>query len=627
MRNSKWSGIIMAFIFVACWFGVCNLYGQGQNPSASTVEQYLKLAEEKRQAGDVRGATDYLNKAASKCWDEKDYPKAIQYYNQSIELNKIISNGNAIAGINCNLGTIYSDMNEYEKSYEHFKLAYTYRKEKNEHLSVISSLINMSLSLNKMERFNESIKILEEALEIAKSINDYKQIHSCYGNLAETYGRAGNTKRAREYFNMYQIVHESLISDSQKQLNEADLKALLAEKEEELAEKERELAEREKLFAEREKLFAEREGDLDDIIRRNVSSGVSSGLAEMSKKFLEVDTERRLALDSLSRAGLVYEILKNDYEISKLQIQQEKTKSRILFGGLFLTVFVVFIIGFFLQQKKKDNRSLALQRDQIASQRKEIMDSIYYAQHIQLAIMPDPSLRHEILSDHFLFLRPRDIVSGDFYWATRHGNKSVVVAADCTGHGVPGAFLSMLGISYLNEIVLKLGIYTASEILDQLRDNIKTTMTRTSERRDGMDLALCVIDYDSMELQYAGAYSPLYIVRKGELMIYSPDKMPVGIHTFVGEETKFTNHVIPLQNEDMLYIFTDGYIDQFGGKNDTKFKSKPFKQLLTRLSTMPTEQQKNILIETHDQWKGTGFQVDDILVIGIRITEPTNENG
>jgi serine phosphatase RsbU (regulator of sigma subunit) len=281
-------------------------------------------------------------------------------------------------------------------------------------------------------------------------------------------------------------------------------------------------------------------------------------------------------------------------------------------------------------QKKKDNRQLALQRDQIADQRKEIMDSIHYAKHIQYAVMHDPTLNHEIISDHFLFFRPRDIVSGDFYWATRRGNKSVVVAADCTGHGVPGAFLSMLGISFLNEIVLKLGVVIASKIIDELRYNIKTIMSRTNaygEQRDGMDMALCIIDYDTMKLQYSGAYNPLYIVRNGELIEYTADKMPVGIHLYVDEEKKFTNHEISLQNDDMLYMFTDGFIDQFGGTRDTKFKSRPFEQLLTKIATLPTEEQKDILTLTHDQWKGTGYKVDDILVIGIRIHEPHKDRG
>lgn len=265
--------------------------------------------------------------------------------------------------------------------------------------------------------------------------------------------------------------------------------------------------------------------------------------------------------------------------------------------------------------------TVTAQRDKIAGQRREILDSIQYAKRIQKATMPNADEMRMILYDHFIFFRPRDIVSGDYYWATRKDNKSVAVVADCTGHGVPGAFMSMIGISFLNEIVLKREIKTASEILNELRTNVKFVLSQTGtigEQRDGMDMSLCIIDYEAMELQYAGAYNSLYLIRKGELIEHKADRMPVGIYIH-GREKDFTNHVISLQHDDMLYTFTDGYVDQFGGENNSKFKTSPFKQLLTRISTTPTEHQRESLIETHDQWKGAGFQLDDILVMGIRI--------
>ncbi len=260
------------------------------------------------------------------------------------------------------------------------------------------------------------------------------------------------------------------------------------------------------------------------------------------------------------------------------------------------------------------------QRDQIAEQRREIMDSIHYAKRIQKAIMPGSEVMHQIVPDHFLFFRPRDVVSGDYYWATRKGNKSVIVAADCTGHGVPGALMSMIGISFLNEIVLKQEMGKASDILNELRTKIKTILSQTGavgEQRDGMDVALCIIDYEAMELQYAGAYNSLYVIRNGELIEYKADKMPVGIH--IGEEKNFTNHVVSLEDNDMLYIFSDGYIDQFGGENSTKFKTLPFKKLLVSVSELPVEQQKEKLMEAHENWKGEEKQIDDMIVIGIRI--------
>jgi len=418
--------------------------------------------------------------------------------------------------------------------------------------------------------------------------------------LSEIYTIIGNTKKAAEYFDMYKTVHDAISKDSESrhktQLSEVTMRAQLAEMERELAETRRRYADYE--------------------------------LAEISKELEGLDSANRILMESKSKAELMIENLENKEIIAELEkrkiedrLKIEQAKSRSLIVGLLAAFVGIIIIVYFFWQKKRDNLKLAQQRDQIDGQRMEIMSSIRYAQRIQYAILPDTTLSEEILSDHFIFFLPRDIVSGDYYWATRRGNKSVVVAADCTGHGVPGAFLSILGISFLNEIVLKLGIETASEILDEMRNHMISIMSKADVQREGMDMSLCIIDYEAMELQYAGAYNSLYLIRKGQLIEYKADKMPVGVHIFDEDETHFTNNIIPLQHDDMLYIFSDGFSDQFGGEKNIKFKTKCFKKLLTNISALPVEQQRNILIETHENWKGDGFQVDDILVVGVRISE------
>jgi len=258
-----------------------------------------------------------------------------------------------------------------------------------------------------------------------------------------------------------------------------------------------------------------------------------------------------------------------------------------------------------------------LQKQDTIEKHQKFMASVEYAKLIQNAVMPNSQRMNEIHPDHFLLLKPLDIVSGDFYWATMKDDKSVIAAVDCTGHGVPGAFMSMLGISFLNEIVLKQEIITPGEILDKLYNNVKLTLQQTGaigEQRDGMDMAFCMIDYKNRQMQYAGANRPLYLIRNGELIEYKADRMPAGI--FSGN---FTNNEITLQPNDMLYIFSDGYIDQHGGERNTTFKTKPFKDLLIKISTLPTQRQKEILLETHNEWKGELFQTDDIIVMGIRI--------
>ncbi|MCD4793268.1 MAG: SpoIIE family protein phosphatase [Bacteroidales bacterium] len=266
-------------------------------------------------------------------------------------------------------------------------------------------------------------------------------------------------------------------------------------------------------------------------------------------------------------------------------------------------------------------------KDKIERQQKNIMDSIHYASRIQEAVLPPDEYLQNILGDHFVLFKPRDIVSGDFYWATQRGNKTVIVAADCTGHGVPGAFMSMLGISFLNEIVNKEEILQANIILNRLRENVKRSLRQTgkeNEAKDGMDVAICIIDMDEMKLQFAGAYNPLYLLRAGEIEKVKADRMPIGI--YLREKESFANNIVDIQKGDYIYIFSDGYVDQFGGPTDNKIKSAKFKSLLLENHKKSPDEQKEALVKYLEEWMAykdnTGRvykQVDDILIIGIEI--------
>ncbi len=224
------------------------------------------------------------------------------------------------------------------------------------------------------------------------------------------------------------------------------------------------------------------------------------------------------------------------------------------------------------------------------------------------------------MPEHFILFKPRDIVSGDFYWTTRKENKLIIAAADCTGHGVPGAFMSMLGIASLSEIVNKNREEKASEILNKLRDNVKATLSQTSEAnsaKDGMDIALCVIDYDTMTIQYAGAYNPLIIIRDNGMIQYKADRMPIGV--YLREKDSFTNHEIEVKKNDIIYMYSDGYVDQFGGEKGQKFSSKKFKELLLEIHNEPLIKQEELLNDKFFEWKGQSNQIDDVLVFGGKI--------
>jgi len=255
----------------------------------------------------------------------------------------------------------------------------------------------------------------------------------------------------------------------------------------------------------------------------------------------------------------------------------------------------------------------------VRKQNEHIAQSINYASRIQNAVLPLGDKIAELMPDHFIFFKPRDTVSGDFYWMDKRENKLILAAVDCTGHGVPGAFMSMLGVSFLNEIVTKGQEESANGILNKLRESVKTTLSQssTSESKDGMDIALCVIDYDEMKMQYAGAHNPLYFIHDGELIQFRGDRMPIGYQ--LREKETFTNNLIDLHKGDVFYIFSDGYIDQFGGDNNNKYSSKAFKKLLTEIHKKPMSEQRILLEQHFELWRGNQSQIDDVLVIGGKI--------
>ncbi len=260
-------------------------------------------------------------------------------------------------------------------------------------------------------------------------------------------------------------------------------------------------------------------------------------------------------------------------------------------------------------------------RDEIAEKNKDITDSIHYAKRIQDAILPMKQDMQAVIPDSFIFFRPRDVVSGDFYWFSVVSNTLVLASADCTGHGVPGAFMSMIGVTLLNQIVKDSGITTTAMALSELDKGIKAALKQSGEEEkemhDGMDIALCAIDLEKKMMQYAGALRPLYLVRKGELMEFRADKFSIGGY-YKGQK-KFTNHSISLQKGDSVYLFSDGYVDQFGGPEGKKFMTKKLKEMLLKIQSFSMHEQEKIIIETIDRWKGSLEQIDDLLFMGLRV--------
>ena len=272
---------------------------------------------------------------------------------------------------------------------------------------------------------------------------------------------------------------------------------------------------------------------------------------------------------------------------------------------------------------KEANRTLekkVIERTKkIESQRKEITDSIQYASRIQNALLPPEEELDTLLPSYFILNKPRNIVSGDYYWLAQKDNKIIVAVADCTGHGVPGAFMSILGVAFLNEILNQTEAIRANEILNQLRDQVIKSLRQTGksdEARDGMEIALCVVDFNNKKLQYSGAFRPLYLIRDKKLIEIKGDSMPIGVYS--DEKLSFRNEELIFEKNDLIYMFSDGYVDQLGGPKRKTFKSKKFKELLIHIQQKPLKEQKEILEREYELWKRDVEQIDDILVMGIR---------
>ncbi len=274
-----------------------------------------------------------------------------------------------------------------------------------------------------------------------------------------------------------------------------------------------------------------------------------------------------------------------------------------------------------LENKVRERtEEISKQKEEIEYKNKEITDSIYYARNIQSAVIPPINILDNAVDSYFVINKPRDIVSGDYYWLIQKNESIIITVADCTGHGVPGAFLSMLGMSALREITNNMQNLQAHTILDELRDKIIESLHQTGaedERKDGMDMALCVLDTHNLKLQFAGAYNPLFIARDGVIEVLKGDRMPIGIH--VNIDKPFTGYEIDVQEGDIFYLFSDGFVDQFGGEYNRKFLSKNFRRLLTEIQEFDMPTQQKVLLQAFEMWKGEEIQIDDILIVGIKI--------
>jgi serine phosphatase RsbU (regulator of sigma subunit) len=573
---------ILALIFL-----VISLNVYSQLPSVplrpadqAKVEEYKQQIKKYQQLNNNFEQTKYLNLLGNLYWTNGSMAEAVDYFKQSIQVNQQIGNKNAIKALNNNLGIIYSEAGNYVSALEHFKVSLSLNRSMNRKADVAFDLMNIGLTQQNMQRYEESNKSLDEAIALSKELNDLRTLKTCYSLMAENFDKLGNSSKSMEFYGLFSTIQKHL---QQEELEKADARTRTAE-------------------AEKMAKEAQLQNTYDTL-----------------NQVIQVSTERQMQI----------ELLNKDNELKAMALKEEKSRLRSvrllsysLVGGIIFLLVIAGLIFIQFHNKKKANLLLEEKNQEISRQKQKIDDSIHYAHRIQKAVLIP---RHDVLEkfpEHFIYFKPREIVSGDFFWVSEKGSKIFIAAVDCTGHGVPGAFMSMLGISYLNEIVSSLpgdSKVEAGDFLNRLRKQIIYSLHQSGVRReskDGMDISLIVFDTESLKIEYAGAHNALYLIRNDELIQYEADRMPISIHRLA--DRPFTNHEINLKKGDSIYIFTDGFADQVGGQQGRKFLSRNFKQMIFENHKKPMAEQSKILEKTMEEWCLNHDQRDDMLVMGIR---------
>lgn len=592
---------------IVCFISIflIGLNSIGQNPDHTTqnkIDEYKAQAEQYKSSNNTIQQASFLNKIAYLYWENEMYAKAIDYFTQSLKINSANNNQNGVKSLHYNIGLIYADMEDYENALINFNKGLHIARQLNQKEGICSGLMNKATVLKNLGKHQDAINNIKEALIYAQEFNNLKLVRTCYGMLAENYELLGDSENTMKYFELFASIDKHLKSEQIKKIEE--------ESKEQVQKAHYEKQETEKTL-----------------------SKTSEELQKTQKTLAEIEAIKKQQQLELEVKEL--ELKKQEAEIRNKQIVLIGAS----FTGFVILVFSLLVLRQFRAKKKanvllkKQNEQINQQKTEIEAQRdlahkqkKDITDSIEYAKRIQNALLPPESFIKRNLPEHFILFKPRDIVSGDFYWMMNKDGKIIITAADCTGHGVPGAFMSMLGTAFLNEIVTKIvenkHIYSlqANEILNQLRNYIIDSLHQSGENtqsKDGIDMSLCIIDSEKQKIQFAGAHNPLYIIKDGNLEVIKGDRMPVSIHR--NAYKPFTNHEIDFKEKDTIYMFSDGYYDQIGGPKNRKFLSRNFQQLLLDIHKKPMPEQKEILDRKFEEWRGDYLQLDDILVIGIRL--------
>jgi serine phosphatase RsbU (regulator of sigma subunit) len=541
--------------------------------------------------GNKHGMASALNNIGVIHKNQNELEKALEYYNKAFlifeELKSIIGMANALS----NIGVILQNQQNFEESIEYHNRALKLRMESGDRSGEAGNLCNLGDIYIQLKEFELAQKHLESGLEIYRATNDKSGESQAYILLSQLQLKIGNNSKAVEYGSIavktgqetgtVKVVRDAaeVLSKAYKNLN--DTKSAL----------------------EMYELF---------VIMRDSLLNVENQKAVIRFEF-KSGYEKQAAADSVAFAK-ESEIKQIEIAKQQAEIRARKNQQYGLFGGLILAlVFAGFLFNRF-KVTSRQKQIIEDQKTQVETKSNEVTRSIEYASRLQKAILPPISLVNKYLPNSFVFYKPRDIVAGDIYWAQKTGNTVFFAVADCTGHGVPAAMVSVVCCNALNNVVGD-GFNDPGQILTKTRELVLETFMQSEQQvYEGMDISLGALSGNL--LSWAGANNPLWLFRNDELIELKPDRQPVGKSD---DPAPFTTHQIELQQDDMIYVFTDGFQDQFGGPNGKKYKSVNFKKLLVVASHMSAQEQCSFLEKTFNDWKGDHQQLDDVCIMGVRV--------
>ncbi len=617
-----------------------NLSSQEQTQIARLTE----MAEVYARDGDYEKSGISYSQIAMTYWKAGRLREAVDNFITSSDLflqkDKFLEARN----IYSNIGVIYTDLEELEFALEYFNKSLTIRRKIGDKNEIAAGLFDVAYILQVLGYYDDAIKNLEEALNIATEQKNSRLILDCYQLLSLNYEQSGNIRKSKEFAAKAESYQAFLQTESLKE----DYTAEVIETQKQVAKTEEEKRLAAELFKLQQMLYEQTQDSMGIVMR-----------VKQDSLFLvqEVSRTRSLQIDNLNK----------EKELTKVRILEQEAKARnqqLVIGMVAIGLFLMFVLAIVMlranRARRKANNKLEKQNKEIvekseqlgsalkkiAHQNQNITQSINYAKGIQQALLPKPSHLNDYLKESFILFKPRDIVSGDFYWfreidaksdifkifgmhrqksdadKSKETKKLVISAVDCTGHGVPGAFMSMIGYNLLDEITNK-GITRPDLILEELHRGVRFTLKqRETNNQDGMDMSLCVIDKEEKTIQYAGAKNPLIYINNGNVEQIKGDKNGIGGKS---DDHKYTLHNLSIEGPTWFYLFSDGYIDQFGGDNGRKFMIKSFREMLVEIHQMPMEKQKEYLDNVFKKWMGTKYnQIDDVLIIGFKIDFNTN---